>query len=72
MLINKLMAMFFDLLGADFQDIENVLLDEGPVGQQAAMGKQGPDQPLNGGTPPDMTSNQQGLPVSSPESMARM
>jgi len=72
MLINKLMAMFFDLLGADYQDIEDVLLDEGPISQQAAMGKQGPDQPLNSGTPPDMTSNEQGLPVSSPESMARM
>jgi len=72
MLVNKLMAMFFDLLGADYQDIKDVLLDEGPIGQQAAMGAvSSPDQPLTTGAPADMASNQNGLPVSSPEMMAR-
>lgn len=70
MLINKLMAMFFDLMGADYQDIENVLLDTGPVGQQAAMGQQGQEQPMNA-PPIDMASNERGIPVSSPEMMAR-
>lgn len=69
-LINLLMVKFFELLGADYQDIKDKLLDEGPVGQQAAMGMTGQDQAA-GGPPMDMTSNQQGLPVSSPEMNAR-
>jgi hypothetical protein len=71
MLINKLMVRFFDLLGAEYQDIEDALLDEGPRGQAAAMG-QGPTGTPELGAPIDMTSNQQGLPVSSPEADARM
>lgn len=69
MLLNKLMVMAFELLGADYQDFETALLDEGAVGQQAAMGKQGQEQPA--GMPMNMTSNQQGLPVSSQEEMTR-
>jgi hypothetical protein len=70
-LINKLMAMAFDLLGADYQEFEDALLDEGPVAQQAAIGVIKQDQPTNQGMPMGMTSNQSGLPVSSPEMMAR-
>jgi hypothetical protein len=71
MLINKLMSMAFGLLGADYQDFESALLDEGKAGQQAAMGKQGQEQPSSQGMPTDMTSNQNGIPVSSPEEMVR-
>jgi len=70
-LINKLMSMAFGLLGADYQDFEDALLDEGKVGQEAAMGTQGESQPTTTGMPMNMTSNQQGLPVSSPEAMVR-
>jgi hypothetical protein len=70
MLVNKLMAMLFELLGADYQDIKEILLDEGPQGQQAALGMVKQDQSL-GAESFDMTQNQQGLPVSSPEMMAR-
>jgi len=64
------MSRFFELLGAEYQDIKDKLLDEGPVGQKAAMGMTKQDQPLADGAM-DMTSNQNGLPVSSPEMMAR-
>lgn len=69
-MINKLMVKFFDLLGADYQDIKDALLDEGPAGQAAAM--QGSSQPAAGGMMPgDMTSNQSGVPVSNQEMMVR-
>ena len=73
-LINKLMVKFFDLLGADYQDIRDVLLDEGPVGQQAAMQGGGVvSQPSSGGMMPEgMTSNQNGIQVSGQEAMTRM
>jgi hypothetical protein len=70
-MINLLMAKFFDLLGSEYQDIKDSLLDEGPEGQKAAMGKQAQDQPMSFGAPPEMTSNQNGMQVSSPEMMAR-
>jgi hypothetical protein len=69
MLVNKLMSKFFEYLGTEYQEYANVLLDEGPIGQQAAMGMIKQDQPLDFGVP--QTSNQNGLPVSSPEMMAR-
>ena len=69
MLINKLMVKFFDLLGAEYQDIKDSLLDEGPAGQQAAVGIA--PQDTAAGSPGDMASNQMGIPASSPEMMAR-
>ena len=69
MLINKLMAEFFNLLGVDYQDYRDALLDEGPAGQAAAMGAVPTDTAE--GPPADMASNQTGMPVSSPEMMAR-
>lgn len=72
-MINKLMVKFFDLMGADYQDIKEALLDEGPVGQQAAMqGGIGSSQTANEGMMPGgMTSNQNGMPVSNQEMMVR-
>jgi len=69
MLINKLMSMAFGYLGADYQDFKDALLDEGPEGQKAAMGVTPQDSAS--GAPVDMTSNQKGLDVRSPEMMAR-
>ncbi len=70
MLINMFVAEVFDLLGVDYQKYKKALLDEGPTSQQAAMGQTQQDQPTMG-PPMDMTSNQMGLPVSSPEMSAR-
>jgi hypothetical protein len=70
MLLNKLMSMAFELLGADYQDFKDALLDEGPEGQQAAMGATPQDSPA--GAPIEMKSNQNGMEVSSPEAMVRM
>jgi hypothetical protein len=74
-LINKLMVKFFDLLGADYQDIRDSLLDEGPVGQAAAMqgsSAQGSLESSGGMMPQGMTSNQNGVPISGQEAMVRM
>jgi hypothetical protein len=72
-LINKLMVKFFDLLGADYQDFKDALLDEGPAGQQAAMRQGNTGTPEGGGGMPlGMTSNQNGVPVSGQEAMTRM
>lgn len=70
MLINKLMSKAFELLGADYQDFRDALLDDGPTGQMAAMGATNPGTPA-GGPPIDMASNQMGIPASSPEMMTR-
>lgn len=72
MLINKLMSMFFNLLGADYQDFSDALLDEGTEGQKAAMTAGKGIQEQEGGIPTEMASNERGLPVSSPEAMTRM
>ena len=69
MLINKLMVKFFDLLGAEYQDIKDSLLDEGPAGQQAAIGAV--PQDTAAGPPAGMASNQMGIEASSSEMMAR-
>ena len=68
-LINKLMVKFFDLLGAEYQDIKDSLLDEGPAGQQAAIGAV--PQDTAAGPPAGMASNQMGIEASSSEMMAR-
>jgi hypothetical protein len=69
MLINKLMVMYFDLLGKEYQDIQDSLLDEGEAGQQMAMNPKGQSQ--GSGAPVDMASNQNGVPVSTNEMMVR-
>lgn len=69
MLINKLMVMYFDLLGKEYQDIQDSLLDEGESGQQMAMNPKGQSQ--GSGAPVDMVSNQNGVPVSTNEMMVR-
>ena len=68
-LINKLMVKFFDLLGAEYQDIKDSLLDEGLAGQQAAIGAV--PQDTAAGPPAGMASNQMGIEASSSEMMAR-
>lgn len=70
MLINKLVAMAFELLGKDYQDFRDALLDEGQAGQAGAMGTIPQSQPSNG-MPVDMTSNERGLPVTTNEGMVR-
>lgn len=67
--LNKLLSMAFSLLGAEYQDFEKVLLDEGEAGQQAAMTRGKMEQ--GQGAPVDMTSNQYGMPVSNQEEMTR-
>lgn len=68
-LVNELMKMFFNLLGAEYQDIKEKLLDDGPEGQKAAMGITPQDTAQ--GIPMEMTSNQNGIPVSGMEMNAR-
>ncbi len=70
-MINKLMVKFFELLGSEYQDIKEALMDEGPAGKVGAMGGDMMSQPGNTGAPIDMTSNERGMQVSSPEMMAR-
>jgi len=65
-LLNKLMAMAFNLLGQEFQEIESVLLDESVPPPPTGGGQQ--IAGLNA-TP---TNNQNGMPMSGAEQSVRM
>ena len=67
MVLNYLLAKAFELLGSEFPDYKDVLLDTSPESQQAAMqggkntGVAMPDQNMS------PTSNQEGMPMSDME-----
>ena len=68
-LVNLVMVKILDLLGSQFSDVKDALLDEGPVGQAAAMGQK--DFAMQGGLNAGAASNQNGVPMQAMETQAR-
>jgi len=74
-LLNKLMMKFFELLGSEYNDIKDSLLDEGPVGQMGQMGMMGGGAQTGtaeSGMAAMMPSNQYGNEVSPQQMAVRM
>jgi len=66
-LLNKLLVMYFELLGKEYQDIRDALLDE-----NAGMVSSGePQKQMGGSQRMDISSNQYMIPVSANEDMVR-
>jgi len=68
-LVNLVMVKILDLLGSQFADVKDALLDEGPQGQAGAMGQK--DFAMQGGLTAGAPSNQNGVPMQAMETQAR-
>jgi hypothetical protein len=80
--MNKLLSMWFDLMGQEFNDVKDALFDESPQAQMMAAGGMGGGMGMDQGganlmgtqpnsMTPNMPSNQNGVESSDQEMVVR-